>query len=214
MSIARAYDQWAEGYDGDVNLTRDLDARVIRRAPLCLAGHDVLELGCGTGKNTVWLAGLATRVIAMDFSSGMLEQARRRVVAMNVSFVRHDISEPWPVPDRTIDVVVGNLVLEHISDLAPVFAEAARVLRAGGQLFVCELHPFRQLQGSQARFMDRGTGDTVRVPAFRHSVSEFVNTALAAGFTLHEIGEWHDDVSAEDAPPRLLSVLLTLGQRS
>ena len=213
-SVASAYDQWAAQYDDDANATRDLDARVIRCAPLRIAGHDVLEVGCGTGKNTVWLASAARQVIAMDFSRGMLAQARRRVCAANVSFVRHDVRDPWPAADRTVDVVVGNLVLEHIDDLAPIFAEAGRVLRTGGQLFVCELHPFRQWQGSQARFIDPATGNTIRVPAFRHSVSEYVNTALAAGFVLREIGEWPVNESTENAPPRLLSVLLTLGQHS
>jgi ubiquinone/menaquinone biosynthesis C-methylase UbiE len=212
LSVAGAYDQWAEYYDGDANVTRDLDALVIRRAPLRVAGHDVLEVGCGTGKNTSWLANSARHVIAMDFSNGMLEQARRRVSAANVSFVRHDVRHPWPVPDRTVDIVVANLVLEHVYDLAPLFAESARVLRAGGQLFVCELHPFRQLRGSQAQFIDPHTGNTVRVPAFRHSVSEYVNAALAAGFVLHEIGEWPDEGLADGEPPRLLSVLLAVGQ--
>ena len=214
MSVAGAYDLWAERYDDDANVTRDLDALVIRRAPLGVAGHDVLELGCGTGKNTVWLANAARHIIAMDFSHGMLEQARRRVSAANVSFVRHDVRLAWPVPDRTVDVVVANLILEHIDDLEPIFAESARVLRMGGQLFLCELHPFRQLQGSQARFVDPRTGNTVRVPAFRHSLSEYVNSALATGFVLHAIGEWPDEGVAEGEPPRLLSVLLALGQRS
>ena len=212
-SVADAYDQWAGHYDNDANATRDLDALVIRRAPLRLAGRDVLEVGCGTGKNTSWLASMARHVVAMDFSHGMLEQARDRVSAENVSFVRHDVRHPWPVAHRSIDVVVADLVLEHINDLAPIFDESARVLRHDGQLFLCELHPFRQLQGSQARFIDPGSGNTIRVPAFRHSVSEYVSAALAAGFVLREIGEWPDDV-AEGQPPRLLSVLLAVGQRS
>lgn len=214
MSVAGAYDLWAEHYDDDANVTRDLDALVVRSAPLRVAGHDVLEVGCGTGKNTSWLANVARHVVAMDFSYGMLEQARRRVSSANVSFVRHDVRQGWPVPDRAIDVVVANLVLEHVCDLAPIFAESARVLREGGQLFLCELHPFRQLQGSQARFIDPRSGNTIRVPAFRHSVSEYVNAALAAGFVLHEIGEWPGEGLAEGEPPRLLSVLLAVGQRS
>ena len=214
MSVAGAYDLWAAHYDDDANVTRDLDALVIRRVPLDVAGHDVLEVGCGTGKNTIWLANAARHVIAMDFSLGMLEQARQRVSAANVSFVRHDVRRAWPVSDRTMHVVVANLVLEHIDDLAPIFAESARVLRAGGQLFLCELHPFRQLQGSQARFIDPRTGNTVRVPAFRHSLSEYVNAALAAGFVLLEIGEWPDEGLAIGEPPRLVSVLLAVGQRS
>ena len=54
--IARAYDRWARTYDTDANTTRDLDAEVLRRSSLAIDGRDVLELGCGTGKNTGWLA--------------------------------------------------------------------------------------------------------------------------------------------------------------
>jgi ubiquinone/menaquinone biosynthesis C-methylase UbiE len=52
--IAGAYDKWSEQYDRDANVTRDLDGIVLRRAALRLTGRDVLEVGCGTGKNTAW----------------------------------------------------------------------------------------------------------------------------------------------------------------
>ena len=68
--IAEAYDRWAATYDADKNATRDLDAIVVRKAPLALEGREVLELGCGTGKNTSYLAEHAARVVAMDFSEG------------------------------------------------------------------------------------------------------------------------------------------------
>ena len=54
--------------------------------------------------------------------------------------------------------------------------------------------------------------------ALPHAVAaigpHYVNAALAAGFVLHEIGEWPDEGVAEGEPPRLLSVLLAVGQRS
>ena len=102
--------------------------------------------------------------------------------------MRHDVREPWPVADAAVDVVVGNLVLEHVADLAPVYAEAVRVLRPGGQLLLCELHPERQRRGGQAHFTDAATGVTTHVPAFRHTVSEFVGGGLAAGLALRHLG--------------------------
>jgi ubiquinone/menaquinone biosynthesis C-methylase UbiE len=205
--VARAYDRWATQYDDDRNTTRDLDAAVVRRAPLRIAGRDVLELGCGTGKNTVWLAADARQVHALDFSAGMLAEARRRIPAEKVRFVEHDIRTAWPLAAGSVDVVVGNLVLEHVRDLAPIHAEAARVLRPGGQLFLCELHPFRQLRGGQAHFVDPRSGETVHVPAFMHTTSEYVNGGLAAGFELRELGEWLEPDAPADSPPRLLSLL-------
>jgi malonyl-CoA O-methyltransferase len=211
--VARAYDRWAESYDADRNATRDLDAEVVRGAPLAVADRDVLELGCGTGKNTLWLAERARTVIALDFSAGMLARARERLGvpgpagAARVRFAQHDVREPWPVPAAAVDVVVGNLVLEHVEDLAPVYAEAARVLRRGGQLLLCELHPERQRRGAQAHFTDAATGGTVHVPAHRHTVSEYVNGGVAAGLTLAHLGEWLEQGAPAGAPPRLLSVL-------
>jgi len=205
--VARAYDRWAASYDADPNATRDLDAEIVRRAPLAVDGGDVLELGCGTGKNTAWLAERARTVVALDFSAGMLARARERVRTASVSFVRHDVRDPWPVPGAACDVVIGNLVLEHVEELAPVYREAARVLRPGGRLFLCELHPYRQWRGGQARFTDEATGEAVRVTAYVHTAAEYVNAGLAAGLTLRHLGEWLEPGAPTDAPPRLLSVL-------
>jgi Methylase involved in ubiquinone/menaquinone biosynthesis len=208
--VARAYDRWAAQYDAEHNATRDLDAAVVRAAPLRLSGCDVLELGCGTGKNTVWLAARARQLHALDFSEGMLAEARRRVTSPNVRFVQHDVRSRWPLADASADVVIGNLVLEHVERLPPIFAEAARVLRPGGELFLCELHPFRQLRGGQAHFTDAGTGETVQVPAHVHSTSEYVNAGLGAGLRLRTLGEWLEPEAAPGSAPRLLSMLFEL----
>ena len=205
--VAQAYDRWSRRYDDDHNATRDLDARIVRQSPLRVAGAGVLELGCGTGKNSEWLAAQARELVALDFSPGMLDVARRRVRAAHVRFVEHDITRPWPVAPATMDLVVGNLVLEHVRDLRPVYTEAARVLRPGGQLFVCELHPYRQLRGGQAHFEDTETAEIVPVTAFQHSVSEYVNGAIDAGFTVRALGEHLEENASADAAPRLLSVL-------
>src|SRR3954470_12458448 len=206
--VADAYDRWSRQYDDDQNATRDLDALVLRQVSLHLAGARVLEVGCGTGKNSAWLVTQARELIALDFSPGMLDVARRRVPSSRARFVEHDITRPWPVESESVDVVVGNLVLEHVHELAPVFAEAGRVLRAGGQLFFCELHPYRQLRGGQAHFVDTHTEETVHVAAYRHTVSEYVTDALAAGLTLRALGEWLEPNAEPGAPPRLLSLLL------
>jgi ubiquinone/menaquinone biosynthesis C-methylase UbiE len=205
--VAAAYDRWAVQYDDDRNATRDLDAEVLRHAPLRIAGRDLLELGCGTGKNTVWLAESARQVCALDLSEGMLAAARRRVRAPHVQFVQHDIRQRWPLEPASADVIVGNLVLEHVHDLTLPYAEAARVLRPGGQLFLCELHPVRQLYGGQAHFVDAATGETVHVPAFTHTTGEYVNGGIGAGLALRALGEWLEPTATQGAPPRLLSVL-------
>lgn len=213
--VSTAYDRWSAQYDTDRNLTRDLDARVLRESTrLALTGRRVLEFGCGTGKNTKYLAQHARELIAMDFSAGMLAVARERVPQSHVRFVQHDVREHWPIDDSSIDLVVGNLVLEHVEQLELVFAQAARVLRDGGQLYFCELHPYRQWRGGQAHFTEEASGETVQVSAFVHSVGDYVNSALRQHFQLVEIGEWLEDDAGTGAFPRLLSLLFTREARS
>lgn len=207
-SVRAAYASWAEAYDTNENRTRDLDAWVLRQHELDIAGRDVLEIGCGTGKNTEWLAEHAESVTALDLSPEMLARAKARVKAGHVTFLEHDIQRAWPVEDESFNAVVGNLVLEHVSNIRVVFEEAQRVLRANGTLFLCELHPFRQRLGAQAQFTDPESGDRLKVEAYVHDVSEYVNAGIDAGLRLGRIGEWSDDLDRQSkSPPRLLSVL-------
>src|SRR5215207_3632949 len=129
MNIQKAYDEWSDSYDADSNLTRDLDQQVTRETLSGLHFNSILEIGCGTGKNTVFLAQIGDSVHALDFSQGMIEKAREKVRAPNVRFLMADISRRWPGNDGEFDLVVCNLVLEHIRDLAFIFSEAARVLQ-------------------------------------------------------------------------------------
>jgi ubiquinone/menaquinone biosynthesis C-methylase UbiE len=211
VSIEAAYTKWSETYDIDPNRTRDLDAEVTRE---WLGGRrfkSILEVGCGTGKNTEFLATIAERVTAIDFSPGMLRQAKAKAethgFAGNVEFATVDVTKPWPFDAGAFDLVVCNLVLEHVADLGFVFAEAARCLAPGGEFFLCELHPFRQYEGTVANF-SRG-GETTTVAAVVHHLSEFLRSADEKGFALTRFDErWH----AEDAgrPPRLAAFLFRL----
>lgn len=204
MSVRESYSRWAATYDTDRNLTRDLDHEATRTT---LAGNryeSILEIGCGTGKNTALLARLGERVQAIDFSEGMITQARAKVRDANVRFSVADITQPWLCADQSVDLVVCNLVLEHIAALDFVFAEAARTLIGGGRFFVCELHPFRQYQGVQANF--EHDAQQIAIPAFVHHISDFVVAAERAGLTLGRLREWWH-TEDQGKPPRLVSFL-------
>lgn len=201
-----AYSEWAKIYDSNENRTRDLDALVLRTTELPLDGAAVIELGAGTGKNTEYLASRAASVLALDLSPAMLERARARALGDHVSFAEHDITRPWPCGDAVADLVVGNLVLEHVDDLAPVYAEIGRALKPGGLLFISELHPDRQMRGSRARF--ERNGKAAPVEAYVHSVSDYVAGAEAAGLVLTGLNEAIEAGAEvdEDTPPRLLAL--------
>ena len=211
--IAAAYNDWAETYDTDPNCTRDLAAQVLRQVNLNFVDRNVIEAGCGTGRNTEWLARPAAGsagIVALDFSEEMLTRARNHVNDPRVRFVQHDVRNTWPVPDASADVVIAMLILEHVEMVEPVFSEAARTLRPGGELFICELHPMRQLLGGQAQFTNARTGEHHRVPAFLHDVSDYVNAGLTVGFELASLGEWRDREAPRSSAPRLLTLLFRL----
>lgn len=202
-NIQQAYNEWSAIYDSNANLTRDLDQRIVRETLTGRRFQHILEIGCGTGKNTVLLAEIGRQVHALDFSAGMLEQARAKVRADHVRFETADLTQRWNCADAAYDLIVCCLVLEHIQDLKHIFAEAARVLTPGGGFLIHELHPFKQYLGTQARF-DRGA-ESVTVTAFTHHTSEFTNAAQQHGLKLIQLNEhWHpEDVNK---PPRLLSL--------
>ncbi|MCB8942392.1 MAG: class I SAM-dependent methyltransferase [Ardenticatenaceae bacterium] len=201
--VRQAYNVWVGQYDTNVNATRDLNMQVLRQQDFAFANKAVLEIGCGTGLNTVWLAQQARLVVGVDITEGMLHQAQQRLTGLPAHFVQTDITKSWPVTQQ-FDWIVTTLVLEHVQDLGHVFGQAREVLGENGRFYLSELHPYKQLQGTQARYQDGQTGEDILVPAFYHPVSEYVNAALAAGFTLRHLGEWQAEA---DRLPRLLTLL-------
>jgi len=204
MNIRQAYSDWSSTYDVDRNLTRDLDQSVTKNTLANLRCKSVLELGCGTGKNTAMLAGIAERVHALDFSQGMIERAKEKLPLPNVNYELADITEPWPAKNQSYDLIACNLVLEHVRHLPFIFAEAFRVLVAPGRFFICELHPIQQAEGKQANF--QRNGKITAIQAYVHRLTDFTDAASRSGFLLESMKEWwHED--DRDKPPRLASFM-------
>lgn len=204
MNIQSAYDSWSSTYDQDRNLTRDLDQAITKQALADQGFDNILELGCGTGKNTMLFSGIAKAVHALDFSEGMIQQARQKLNVDNVEFTQADLTGQWPTTSDSHDLIVCNLVLEHIEDLTHIFREVFRSLQNGGRFYISELHPFRQYQGGRARY--KQDGQLIEVAAFVHHVSEFLQAAATSNLTLESFNEhWHVDDHGK--PPRLATFL-------
>jgi malonyl-CoA O-methyltransferase len=201
-AIRSGYDRWAEVYDHDLNPLIALEEPVVRNALGDVSGLKVLDLGCGTGRHALWLAAAGGRVTAVDFSEGMLAEARRKPGAESVRFLVHDLHQPLPFEAKAFDRIVSGLVLEHLSDLRAVFAEARRVLEPGGRAVVSAMHPAMFLKGAQARFTDPESGEKIQPGSVPHSLSDFVMAAVGAGFTLEAIAEYAPDAAFATRYPR------------
>jgi SAM-dependent methyltransferase len=150
---AEAADYYAEHgkFLGDTELTWGPEGLRESSAHLLgdLAGMRVLEIGCGGGQCSRWVAQQgAAGVVASDVSSGMLERARRINATMvdprlRVPLVQCD-GAALPFPDDTFDVVFTAYgVVPFVADSARVMVEAARVLRPGGRFVFSTTHPVR-----------------------------------------------------------------------
>lgn len=197
-----SYNGWAHQYDNDINPTRDLDKTVTKEFLSKIDFFKVLELGCGSGKNTEWLIAKADSLIGLDFSKKMLDLARKKIISKKVNFINADLNGKWPVHNNSFDLATINLTLEHIEVLDHIFNSLFMKLSQGGKCFVCELHPKKQLEGSKAQFEKNGTDIVLDV--FQHSEKDYIQSAEKAGFKLLTKQDWY---SNEENLPRLISFL-------
>lgn len=107
-------------------------------------GQDLLELGCGTGRLTQWLADCVRpgQVIAADFSPEMLAQAQARRAAAD--FWLLDICAPPPATGL-FEVVFCFNAFPHFRDKPRALANIAQLLKSGGRLIILHLAGSAQL---------------------------------------------------------------------
>jgi ubiquinone/menaquinone biosynthesis C-methylase UbiE len=97
------------------------------------------DLGCGVGHATEAMAPCVARVIAVDESGPMLEQARGRLETFTNVDLREGHIEALPIDDDTLDVALLFLVAHFISDPAQAMREISRVLKPAGRLVIVDL---------------------------------------------------------------------------
>ncbi len=205
MDTEQAYNAWASQYDTNLNKTRDLEATALHTVLNSINFERCLEIGCGTGKNTVWLHEKAKHVTAIDLSAEMLAKAKEKIYSDKVEFIQADMTTDWNFRKGSYDLVSFSLVLEHFSDLDHIFKEAAASLQTGGHVYIGELHPFKQYNGTKARF-ETATGTQV-VTCFDHHLSDFLLPAKKYGFSIVDINEYFDEDNRNEIP-RILTLLL------
>lgn len=205
MNVEQAYNSWAAIYDTNQNKTRDLEAIALREILSPLQFDRCLEIGCGTGKNTEWLAAKTQRLLSADLSEEMLAKAKEKVKAAHVSFVQADINKEWSFADGSFSLATFSLVLEHIEHLPAIFEKLSQKIVPGGYVYIGELHPFKQYAGTKARF-ETEAGTQV-VTCFNHHISDFISPALQYGFTVINMNEYFDN-NDRSTIPRILTILL------
>ena len=204
--IQEGYNEWASEYDSMPNKTRDTEAKALRELLQTQTYSSILELGCGTGKNTDFLQQIALQVIAVDFSEAMLDIARQKIKSRNVQFIQANFLENCQfLPLKSCGLVVCSLVLEHIENIRNLSERIYPLLQSGGQFYIGELHPFKQYLGSKARFIDQ-SGNEKTLTTYVHHLSSYLAALPSNKWNILQIKEYFDEYDTTNVP-RILAIL-------
>lgn len=203
MDTASAYDLWSEVYDTDGNFLQALDTIEMKTLLPTLLKQirlpkpwKLVDLGCGTGRNTLSLLRNPTsNIVGLELSPKMLEVACSRVDrelegieeeerARSVELELFDmIRQPHPPDCATeAEAVMSTLVLEHIP-LDVFFKTVSQILKIGGVLLVTNMHS-QMGKISQAGFVDPKSGKKIRPMSYAHTTDDVVTEARKQGFEL------------------------------
>lgn len=175
----------------------------------------VLDVGCGEGYLSRFLAALGPQTISgIDLSTSLIEVARERCDAANVSFHVDDARTLESINDASMDVVVSQMAMMDIADHVAMFRAVRRVIVPDGAFVFSLLHPCFQSPTrlpeeppflldedgeriaclawrytSEGHFDSRGTGVRGHVGSYHRMLSTYMNDLVEAGFSLDRLEE-------------------------
>ena len=137
--VAAMFDQVAATYDITNDLLSFGQSRlwrgIVRKAVEPRAGQSILDLAAGTGSSTAAFAGEGIRLVAGDFSEGMLAEGRKR--HPEIEFVFADATK-LPFGNEEFDATTISFGLRNVVDVEAALAQMYRVTKPGGRIVVCE----------------------------------------------------------------------------
>jgi cytosine/adenosine deaminase-related metal-dependent hydrolase/23S rRNA U2552 (ribose-2'-O)-methylase RlmE/FtsJ len=143
MSNTRAFDTWAQSYDRAANPLLMLEHRYLLPMLPAVSDHDVLDMGCGSGRWLSYLAAKTPRTLrGIDVSAAMLQAASRKNI--HGAELVQGSCDATPFPDRSFDLILSSFVLSYLDDLDSLAEELTRIARSGCDLILSDMHPHTQ----------------------------------------------------------------------
>jgi len=192
LPTIEAYDLWAKTYDTDGNVLQLLDTAFVDELLPTLVNpkvQTVLDLGCGTGRNSLKLLPYheIQKILAFDASAAMLSEAKKSLEGdPRVSFCRYDIMADQPPVESLIptgvDAIICTLVIEHIPMLSSFFTLIRSMLRDGGWALITNMHE-EMGAVTGAGFRDEN-GKRVTMAKYAHTSKEVEVAGKEAGLII------------------------------
>jgi len=186
VSAAAGYGEWAATYEDTVAV--GLDTLLLPRIATVrwAEAEGAVDLACGTGRTGAWLRDQGVAAIdGVDVTSEMMAIAREKGIYR--SLTRADVAATG-LAGGAYDLAVMSLADEHLAELAPVYREAARLLRPGGRFVLLGYHPFFLMNGMPTHY-HRADGAAVTIESHVHLFAEHFAAGHGAGLALDEVIE-------------------------
>jgi ubiquinone/menaquinone biosynthesis C-methylase UbiE len=150
-ACGEAFDRYTNAAD---SFSDNLEHPAINQLIGDISGARVLDLGCGSGKYSLWFAELGAQVTGLDLSPTMINLARDKARARGVraEFRVADIREGLPFGEAEFDLVFTGTALHYIEDINAAMKEVARGMKPAARFVASVLHPM-----STARFAPAGS---------------------------------------------------------
>ncbi len=174
VSSSEVFDVWAQVYDEQPNPLLALEQRFLRHMLPDIAGLDVLDAGCGTGR---WLQLLTPHrpatLVGVDASPQMLERAATKLGTS--ATLRQGSCNTLPVQNAAIDSVLASFVLSYLDDLDVFARELLRIMRPGATAFLTDMHPETATSRNWKRSF-RANGTEEHIQTSSHSLKQITDT--------------------------------------
>jgi SAM-dependent methyltransferase len=187
LDVRSGYREWSATYEETVPRALDLELLEALAEPRWASFGEVADLGCGTGRTASWLRSRGVELIdGVDLTPEMLDRARSRGLYRRL--VEADVAATG-LQGGVYDLVVTSLVDDHLADVGPLYAEAARLARPAGSYVLAGFHPQFIMASGMPTHFDGPDGEPVAIETYVHPLSEHVSAALDAGWELREMRE-------------------------
>ena len=170
-----------------------------------VTGTSILDIGCGEGRFSRLLANLGATVTGLDLTLPFIERARSLAVG-NDTYIVGNAEDLECIESNSFDLAVSYIVLVDLLDYSKAIESAYRVLKPGGRLVICNVHPMRTSvpygwinQGGRKLFyaLDNYTDEGPRefewwgksFVNMHRTLSSYIAAFLDAGFVLERLFE-------------------------
>lgn len=204
--LASVYDEMM-GESGDIPHQYLIDSSLKKLLPNIPDGI-VLDIGCGNGYWAKFLASHYAKVIAIDNSRKLLEIARSKRTAPNISYKLMDAGK-LTLPDNYFDLVFSSMVFHYLQDIESVARSIYRKLRSDGYLLISESNPiydkiknpFLRICKSRTRYITTTLSGNAELIVYYEPLELIIKHFTDAGFNLLKLAEPRIDQKIIDLYP-------------